>query len=55
MFVVLSSSVKSVDGWLMVGQWLVDGQSMVGWLVDGRLVDGRSVNCWLMVSRSMVG
>ena len=34
-FVVLPSAVKSVDGWLMVGRWSVDGR-----LVDGRLVDG---------------
>ena len=27
-FVVLPSSVKSVDGWLMVGRWSVDGQSV---------------------------
>ena len=37
-FVVLPSSVKSVDGRLVDG-WLVDG-----WLVDGRSVDGWSVN-----------
>ena len=35
-FVVLPSSVKLVEGWLMVGQWLVDGRLVDGWLVDGK-------------------
>ena len=57
-FVVLPSSVKLVDGRLMVGQWsvdgwlvdgwLVDGRLVDGWLVDGRLVDGQLVDGWLV-------
>ena len=50
-FVVLPSSVKSVDDRLMVGRWSVDGRLVDGWLVDGRLV----VVGWLMVGWLMVG
>ena len=55
-FVVLPSSVKSVDGWSMVGRWSVDGRLVDGWLVDGwlvdsRLVDGQLVDGWLVDGR----
>ena len=54
-FVVLPSSVKSVDGWLMVGRWSVDGRLVDGWLVDGRLVDGRLVDSQLVDGWSVDG
>ena len=55
-FVVLPSSVKSVDGRLMVGRWSVDGRLMEGrWLVSGlSMVGPWSVDGWSMVSQWLV-